>query len=254
MKGGGKCSYCSQHFSQTVITEHLKSCDIRKENSPYLKRDQYSFLIRISDVYTTNYWVFVEVDGRTCLLKDIDSFLRKLWLECCGHLSSFRINNQVYDSDHDPSDYDAGSKNMQVRVDKILNVGTIFEYTYDFGTSTELVLEVIDARVLDREGDVEGSRTNGQIRAKRRSGSKSKGRIIPRVKLVARNDPLPFTCHACKKVTATNICTVCLDEQSRKGASFCKACAGNHECGEDMTLPIVNSPRSGQCGYTGIAY
>jgi hypothetical protein len=59
----------------------------------------------------------------------------------------------VYDSDHDPSDYDARSKNMQVRVDKILNVGTIFEYTYDFGTSTELVLEVIDARVLDREGE-----------------------------------------------------------------------------------------------------
>ena len=253
MKGSAKCGYCSEHFSPIVITEHLQSCDLRKENSPYLKRDQYSFLIRINDMYTANYWVFVELDARTCLLKDIDSFLRNLWLECCGHLSSFRINDQVYDSHPDPYNY-ARSKSMQVHVDKILKVGTIFEYTYDFGTSTELILEVIDAKLLDVEGDLGGSGTKDQIGAKRRTGRESKGRIIPRVKLVARNDPLPFTCHACKKATATKICTVCLDEKSRKRASFCKACARNHKCGEEMVLPIVNSPRSGQCGYTGFAY
>jgi len=98
-------------------------------------------------MYTADYWVFVEVDGRTCLLKDIDSFLRNLWLECCGHLSSFRINDQMYDSHLDPSNY-ARSRSMQVCVDQILNVGAMFEYTYDFGTSTELILEVIDAATM----------------------------------------------------------------------------------------------------------
>ena len=253
MKGGGKCGYCSERFSPIEITEHLQSCDLRMRNSPYLKGDQHSYLIRINDIYTANYWAFVEVDGRTCLLKDIDSFLRNLWLECCGHLSSFKINDQDYDSHPDPSYYPR-TKSMEVLVDKILKEGMIFEYVYDFGTSTELVLEVISAKFPDNGDDAGGSGIRDQIRRKRRTGREGKRKMISRVKLVARNDPLPFTCHKCKKAIATNICTVCLYEKSRRGASFCKVCARHHGCGEEMTLPIVNSPRSGQCGYTGYAY
>jgi hypothetical protein len=33
---------------------------------------------------------------------------------------------------------------------------------------------------------------------------------------------------------------------------LCQACAEDHECGEDMQLPVVNSPRVGVCGYAGI--
>ena len=31
----------------------------------------------------------------------------------------------------------------------------------------------------------------------------------------------------------------------------CDECAPKHKCGEDMLLPVVNSPRVGMCGYTG---
>jgi len=31
----------------------------------------------------------------------------------------------------------------------------------------------------------------------------------------------------------------------------CEGCAGEHECGEEMLLPVVNSPRVGMCGYEG---
>jgi len=34
-------------------------------------------------------------------------------------------------------------------------------------------------------------------------------------------------------------------------SSFCKKCINQHECEEEMALPITNSPRSGICGYTG---
>lgn len=201
MKGGGKCGYCSEHFSPIVITEHLRSCDLRGKNSPYLKGDQHSFLIRVNDIYTANYWVFIEVDGRTCLLKDIDSFLRNLWLECCGHLSSFKINGQNYDSHPDPSNY-SKAKSMQVRVDSILKEGMIFEYMYDFGTSTELVLEVISAKFLDNgSSDVRASGTGGQKRMRKRTGRGGGREMIARIKLVARNDPLLFACHKCKKAT-----------------------------------------------------
>jgi hypothetical protein len=39
-------------------------------------------------------------------------------------------------------------------------------------------------------------------------------------------------------------CEVC-------GKPATEVCAGEHECGEEMLLPVVNSPRVGMCGYTG---
>jgi hypothetical protein len=32
---------------------------------------------------------------------------------------------------------------------------------------------------------------------------------------------------------------------------LCDECAVGHECGEEMLLPVVNSPRVGVCGYVG---
>lgn len=32
---------------------------------------------------------------------------------------------------------------------------------------------------------------------------------------------------------------------------YCKECAPKHECGEQMMLPVLNSPRTGVCGYDG---
>jgi hypothetical protein len=32
---------------------------------------------------------------------------------------------------------------------------------------------------------------------------------------------------------------------------FCAKCSEEHEDGEEMMLPVVNSPRMGECGYDG---
>ncbi len=45
---------------------------------------------------------------------------------------------------------------------------------------------------------------------------------------------------------ASNICVEC-DE----GGFCCVRHAKDHDCGEEMLLPVVNSPRMGVCGYTG---
>jgi hypothetical protein len=50
--------------------------------------------------------------------------------------------------------------------------------------------------------------------------------------------------------TATAVCAQCLYES--KGFC-CGAHAPDHDCGEDMLLPVVNSPRMGVCGYSGEA-
>jgi hypothetical protein len=102
--------------------------------------------------------------------------------------------------------------------------GMNIHYVYDYGSSTELVLNVI-------------SYIPGRI-----SGKK--------VKLARNNGPI-FKCAKCKKEIATKICTVCIHEKDRSRASFCNNCVDLHSCGEEMALPIVNSPRSGECGYEG---
>ena len=35
------------------------------------------------------------------------------------------------------------------------------------------------------------------------------------------------------------------------GRWLCEDCAKTHECGEEMLLPVCNSPRLGVCGYCG---
>lgn len=41
---------------------------------------------------------------------------------------------------------------------------------------------------------------------------------------------------------------VCLYEEN---GLLCERCAEKHHCGDEMWLPVVNSPRTGMCGYTG---
>ena len=42
-----------------------------------------------------------------------------------------------------------------------------------------------------------------------------------------------------------------LCERVNEEGWLCQSCADEHECGEDMLLPVVNSPRTGVCGYAG---
>jgi hypothetical protein len=237
----GKCAYCSGSFSGTIMARHLESCKVRHASSSSQSRDKeyillrnnnknndtaqhhIVYLLKVSSNYFPEYWLFMEADGM-CKLEDIDSLLRDMWLECCGHLSRFTINNQRYEIQPDPW---FSSRSMRVKLNKILEPGMIFEYVYDYGSSTELIFKVISSRL-------------GKIKKGRKP-----------IRLVARNDPILFKCHTCKEATATNICSICRSERSIKQASFCDNCLKLHECGEDMALPIVNSPRSGECGYTG---
>ena len=71
--------------------------------------------------------------------------------------------------------------------------------------------------------------------------------------LLSRNEPLKLMCVSCKTEPAINICAVCYYQEM---AFFCKKCSKIHaKTCEDFAdyaeMPIVNSPRMGECGYTG---
>ena len=88
----GNCIYCSKSYSGITMTRHLESCEKRKnfylETNKKIKTTKSDddnknivFLLSISSKYYPEYWMFLEVDGRS-KLKAIDNFLRDTWLEC----------------------------------------------------------------------------------------------------------------------------------------------------------------------------
>lgn len=208
----GICFFCKQTFNKAVITKHLQSCEKRK--SPTKTTPVYHLLIQ--NRYAPEYWLHIEIQAKATL-KTLDNFLRNIWLECCGHLSGFRFGEIMYMSHPDKS---YGDKGMNIILAKLIDVGTTFTHEYDFGTTTELILKVL---------------------------SKYGGEDQPSVKILARNNPPFFLCCQCKN-KATQTCCEC--GWNTSNCHYCDNCAKKHKH-EEMFLPIVNSPRSGVCGYVG---
>jgi hypothetical protein len=159
------------------------------------------------------YWLHLSAPVKAPLSK-LDAFLRHIWLECCGHMSAFEIGGVRYSCS--PMGEERG---MATALSRVLNVGTKFFYEYDFGSTTELGLTVAGFWNLDKPTSA--------------------------VQLLARNEPPLIICSQCKTQPATEICTACEE------AWLCGSCAAEHDCGEEMLLPVVNSPRAGVCAYTG---
>ncbi len=65
--------------------------------------------------------------------------------------------------------------------------------------------------------------------------------------VLSRNEAPVIVCQSCGK-PATQVCSQCVYDGE---GWLCEECAEDHECGEEMFLPVVNSPRVGMCGYTG---
>jgi len=112
---------------------------------------------------------------------------------------------------------------MAKKLKDVLQPGTELFYEYDFGSTTDLSIKAI----AQHEGPAE------------------KGK---KVEVLARNEPPEMVCEECGKHPAVQICTEC---QWDGAGRLCQKCAKKHECGEEMMLPVVNSPRTGVCGYTG---
>jgi hypothetical protein len=115
---------------------------------------------------------------------------------------------------------------MSWKVSKVFHKDLKLDYEYDFGSSTNLQLTVIDEYPI-----------------------KADKKIV----LLSRNEPLEWLCDTCKKEPATQICTV---HDWDDDSYFCDKCAKKHakKCSdfkEYASMPVVNSPRMGVCAYEG---
>lgn len=227
---GGRCELCGQTLTRASAQKHFAVCTPAHDTPN--GANQRLLQVRAVAPGLPAYWLDLEVKA-DAKLEALDRFLRQLWLECCGHVSVFRIGAVNYFS----SGYDMGftrafgalggqpaERSMGARTGDALPLsGEPVEYEYDFGSTTLLQLRVMTERI-------------GRI-----------GR--PSVRPLARNTPPVWPCGICGQ-PATWVCTYCLQED---GDAF--ACATHqvqHACGEqEGLLPVVNSPRMGVCGYTG---
>ena len=222
----GICTFCHGEFSKSAMTRHLEACEQRataeaKAGGRQKAQKTRKFHLVVEGRDLPEYWMHLEVPASTTLAT-LDRFLRDTWLECCGHLSAFEIGGIRYAVDVGMDDgWGMDEKSMRVRLDKVCSSGQTCSYEYDYGTTTELRLKVISEREVEAKGKA--------------------------IQVLARNSPPLILCERCGK-PATTVCSQCIFDE--KGW-LCDDCAQEHECGEEMLLPVVNSPRVGMCAYAG---
>lgn len=202
----GQCKFCKKDFIKREISDHLDVCQERARDE-----EIKNLRLRIIDPYMKNFWLIVEVDEQA-KLKDLDNLIRKVWVECCGHLSLF-------------GEYGKEIGKGRIIADT-LNLGDKLNYIYDFGSSTELTIEILKYSNFPLHNN-------------------------KKIELVARNYLPLSNCSKCEK-QATQVCTACIEED---GMTFvCDECAEKYhneenEEEEHYLLQIANSPRCGVCGY-----
>jgi hypothetical protein len=218
MRYPGRCELCGHVAGKAQMTRHLKACLAGKAETGDLTARVFHLVIEGRGL--PMYWLHVEIPG-AMTLENLDAFLRGIWLECCDHLSCFTIDGQRYSVQ--PAESFFGGRReqtMRAKIYSVLREGLKFAHEYDYGSTTELSLRVMRTR---------------------------EGRFAkyPGIALLARNEPPAWVCSMCGK-PATRVRT------TGWGLGLDSLCCD--DCGEgdeEGYLPVVNSPRTGVCGYSG---
>ena len=228
----GICNYCHAEVERSRMAKHLVSCSARRKVIQQAEQKEVAperlYHLFVEDAWLPEFWLHLEMRGSSTL-KELDKYLRAIWLECCNHLSDF---HEVMHGK---------------RVKKSLPIQEVFDETdellhiYDYGTPSETLITVVAVR--------EGKPTTPHP-----------------IALMARNCMPNTQCSRCGQ-PAKWWCSECLAEVDAI-VHLCDACREAHyrehteAIGDDDLsfeeylegiFPLVNSPRLGMCGYTGPA-
>ena len=201
----GNCYLCGKTLAKSSYRKHFMTAHCVNEEQE-TANEQDCVLLRIESVENPDYWLYLDAP-KNASLKTIDSFLRKIWLECCGHLSGFYSSG-------------LGDIPKSTAIGDFL-IGTTIHYDYDFGSTTELKITFVA----------------NDKRPKQRSA----------VRLLCRNEWIPYTCSVCGKPASMIVMERMWDEEN---PFFCDECLQD-EYDIEEALPVVNSPRMGTCAYCG---
>ncbi len=203
----GACRKCERVVGKAQMTRHLKRC--LGENTV---KGQFLILVEWP---RSPYWVYFTAP-KNITLRRIDAVLRAMWVECCDHLSAFFADKVTFADDPEPTlAWGLGERPLSMTLKRALPENAELRYEYDFGSTTELKLRVLDDRIAG---------------------------LGPDITVVARNQAPEVECVNCGQ-SATMLK---MDDWYPK--PYCENCLGEEE---EMQLPLINSPRTGVCEYTG---
>lgn len=205
----GKCVFCNETIDSLEIKKHLeKHLKEVQKDAKGIDTENYCHV----EVVSGDYFLHLLVKGEA-KMKVIDTFLKKIWLDCCGHMSGF--------------------SHRQFKVSKSDFVEDVFQprikigYEYDYGSATYVELKACKQFELPKQ----------------------KKDIL----LLTRNEPLQIRCDICHTKKATSLCSCCLWEEESYFCDTCGETHGEHcpDYLDWAEMPLVNSPRAGVCGYEG---
>jgi hypothetical protein len=215
----GKCAFCGQEVAKSGAARHLAACASWKEamaKAEQTKRgEEPLYHLRVQAEGLPEFWLDLEARG-SAKLKDLDHYLRAIWLECCGHMSQFSFGG-----------WGGREVAMTRTIKDAFKSGEELTHIYDFGTESVSLIRPVG----HREG---------------------KSITSHPITLLIRNLAPVHECLECRRPAAW-LCTECLIEDEVWGA-LCDEHVKSHpheNYGEP--IPLVNSPRLGLCGYEGPA-
>lgn len=215
----GTCAYCDAVIAKGGMVRHLNACPKRQaaiEGANQKKGNTETlYHLRVQDGHGGDFWIDLEVRGSSTL-DELDFYLRRIWLDCCGHMSQFSIGGWRGDE-----------ISMERRISQVFKPGVEITHIYDFGTSSITLIKLAGVR--------EGKPTTSHPIALMARN------LIPEPQCIKCERPAGWLCMEC--VIEDNIWGFLCDEHAKKHP--------HRDYGRPIGL--VNSPRLGMCGYTGPA-
>jgi len=183
----GNCYVCGVELGKVAMKNHILKAHTAESGG------QKCRLLKIEGAYYKEYWLYIDLPMERSLY-EVDSFLRWIWLECCGHMSAFRTPRRTEYSEIDMSAklsaFSAG--------DKIL-------HEYDFGTTTTSLITIMECIERPPQREI--------------------------VRLLARNVAPTYQCKECN-APAEYICTYCIYDSDNP--FLCTLCGNNHDHDERL--------------------
>lgn len=156
---------------RTGIAKHLQTCKKRVDLCEKAEKTEKYFELLLYGAYNKDYWLIIQIK-ENATLDDLDRFIRDIWVDCCGHLSAFEIDGVSYEREPD-DDFGWGepAKSTNHTLKQVLTTGMIFNYEYDFGSTTEIMVKVLDHYSAQKQNE--------------------------KVVILSRNNPPEFACSIC---------------------------------------------------------
>ena len=207
----GTCLLCRVSVTKQEALKHGMEC---LQASGWPIGEEPSLLITIQGQQSKNYWLVV-LARHDARLGDLELLIRDVWMEDCERMSSFLIEDVIYETDDEPS-----SGAMDVPLTDIIAPGSKFTYHYSFDPIVSLDLEVVGETPIIPPDD---------------------GTLC----LIARNSPPTIPCEICGGKADLAL----YDHYGDLAGYYCRRCFDSGAHDPDYAGTISNSPGIGTCDY-----